>query len=661
VSDRILQKVFDNQAHSPFLHSVASVRRDGGLALALGGVRVRSLTDQEISRLAALGNFSEDWSRVSVADGFDCRFVRQSTFCGDVVLGRFGGRITVAEGVELPSGVYHSTLSDCVVGHDALVRGVGLLANVVVGARAVVRNCGNVTAAGETTFGNGASLPLGIETGGRDVAIYAEMELEAAAAVARSRSRHDFLKSYARLVAEYSDAARSNRTILETASVVSNTPTLRNCYVGPHAVIDGATLVTDSTLLSSADEPVRIESGSCVTRSLLQWGSRVSTMALVDQAVLTEHSHVERHGKLTSSILGPNTVVGQGEVTACLLGPFVGFHHQALLIAALWPEGKGNISSGANVGSNHTGKAPDQEFWPGEGAFLGLGVSIKYPADFSRAPYTLVASGVSTLPQKVTFPFSLIRSPASHHEGVSPAYNEILPAWVLSDNLYAVRRNEAKYRARNRARRTRFSLDVFRPDTVELMRDACRRLEWVSRIQEVYTDRDIEGLGKNYLEEPARQTAIAAYRFHVRHYALLGLLERIREAQDHGRDAVLRVLHIRTDNPRWEHQRHLLTDELGVGDVLTGLRQLPELLYAVAARVEQSKARDDQRGAAIIPDYADAHPKASADVFVQRTWEETRRLQAEVDHLLGCLTPTPAAELLHNGVLPSAMSFLSGQ
>jgi hypothetical protein len=79
-----------------------------------------------------------------------------------------------------------------------------------------------------------------------------------------------------------------------------------------------------------------------------------------------------------------------------------------MLIAALWPEGKGNIAAGANVGSNHTSRAPDQEFWPGEGLYVGLGVNIKYPADFTQAPYTIIATGVSTLPQKVAFPFSLI-------------------------------------------------------------------------------------------------------------------------------------------------------------------------------------------------------------------------------------------------------------
>ena len=100
-------------------------------------------------------------------------------------------------------------------------------------------------------------------------------------------------------------------------------------------------------------------------------------------SAFAEHSSAEKHAKVTNSIVGPNTQIAQGEVTASLVGPFVGLHHQSMLIGVLWPEGKGNVASGANVGSNHTSRAPDQELWCGEGMFLGLGVNVKYPADFS--------------------------------------------------------------------------------------------------------------------------------------------------------------------------------------------------------------------------------------------------------------------------------------
>ena len=90
-------------------------------------------------------------------------------------------------------------------------------------------------------------------------------------------------------------------------------------------------------------------------------GAEVAGHAIVRQSVLLEHSGVEDHGIINETILGPNTSVAKGEVTASLVGPFVGFHHQSLLISAYWPEGKGNVAYGAKVGSNHTGRAPDQE------------------------------------------------------------------------------------------------------------------------------------------------------------------------------------------------------------------------------------------------------------------------------------------------------------
>jgi hypothetical protein len=636
---------FAATTQSELLRAVASVRRDGGVALALGlgqgQARLRHLFREEITRLESMGNSSDDWSRVRVAGGFDWRRVRHSTFHGDVILGGFTRYARVADGLELPAGIYHSTLANCVVGNDALIRDVKLLSNYVVGEAATLLNCGRITCDPGTAFGNGATLPLGIESGGRDVPVYAEVDVEGAATVARSRSRPEFLQAYTRAVADYTAEAASQRGIIERGAVLSNTPAIHNTYLGPCAVIDGATLVTDSTLLSNEREPVRIESGACVTHSLLQWGSRVSTLAIVDRSVLTEHSHVERHGKVTASLLGPNTTVAEGEVTACLLGPFVGFHHQALLIAALWPEGKGNVSYGANVGSNHTTKAPDQEFWPGEGAFLGLGVNIKYPADFSQAPYTIIACGVTTLPQKLTFPFSLVNTPAALPPGLSPAFNEIIPGWVLAHNFFTLKRNEGKYRTRNQAKRSALTFEVFRPDIVDLMRDACRRLEAVARPQEVYTERDIKGLGKNFLMEASRQSAIAAYRFYIRYYALLGLMEAAAATVAVGLQTD-RLLTTSSDEPRWEHQRQLLCGELGVTDVVAALRSLPEMLKEVARDVEQSKARDDQRGPGIIPDYASAHGSAADDPFVRQTWEETRRLQAELEGLIALLeSPAP--------------------
>jgi hypothetical protein len=360
----------------------------------------------------------------------------------------------------------------------------------------------------------------------------------------------------------------------------------------------------------------------------------------VERAVLAEHAEVERHAKVTGSILGPNTAIAQGEVTASLLGPFVASHHQALLIAVSWPEGKGNVSHGASVGSNHTSRAPDQECRPGEGMFFGLGTNIKFPADFSQSPYSVVACGVTTLPQKVCFPFSLINLPSAHWPGISPAFNQITPAWLLTDNLYALKRAEAKYRARNKARRCRLRLEVLRPDTVDLMRDACRRLEAVREIREVYTEREIRGLGANVLLESTRLKAIDAYRFAMRCYALLGLKDFLQAVRpDACASTAAWCLTRPSTDARWEHQRVLLCEELRVRDVRSALAQLPAVVEKVARDVERSRMKDDERGRRILADYPETHLPTRDDRLVQQSWDEAHRVQAEVERLLARLAP----------------------
>jgi hypothetical protein len=620
---------------SGLLRRIAQVRDDGGRGYALGSAVLRPLTAAEVQQLESQGNDCDDWSRVRVADGFDARRVRRCSFQGEVVLGRFSRRVAVAGGAELPAGVYQATVADCVIGHDALVRDVRLLSNYVVGEGVRLLNCGTVTCDAGTAFGNGRALPVGVETGGRDVRVFADISLALAAAVARSRGDKDLLQRYAAWVEEYRVRATSPRGVLEPGAAVYNTPKIHNLFLGAGARVDGAQAVENSTILSEPSDPARIESGAVVSESLLQWGSHVSSAAVVDRSVLIEHAAAERHAKVTNSIVGPNTAVGAGEVTSSLVGPFVGFHHQALLIGAVWPEGKGNVAYGANVGSNHTIKAPDQEFFPGEGLFLGLGVNVKYPADFTRSPYTAIACGVNTLPQQVAFPFALVTTPAVARPGVPPAYNEIIPAWMLLHNAYALRRNEEKFRDRNRARRESLILELWRPEIVDLVRDACRRLEAVSRPRDVYTDKDIPGLGKNYLCEEHRRPALTAYRVYTQLYALLGL----KAQAELGPELLYRGTDPRSPSERWEHQRRVLHDDFGLRDVREALSLLPDLLEQAARAVEDSRGKDDARGPRIIADYAAVHAPAAEDPVVLRTWAWARRLQAEVRALLAAAEP----------------------
>lgn len=634
-----LAAVEEALASSAFHREIARVREgssDGSVLFA--GEELRSLSPEEIAVLEENRNVCEEWEGIRVASGFDAGRVFDSRFLGRVVLGAFTGTAEPEPGVVLPSGVYRSVISNCEIGNDALVSSVGLLANTIVNEGARLLNSGSILCSGETTFGNGIELPLAIEAGGREVAVYSEITVSVAGAVASSREDREGISEYGSLVEEYRDKSRSNRSVIGRYGVIANTPRVENFYLADHCTIRDAVLVTECTVLGSDEEPTEIGAGAIVTSSILQWGATVEGGALVDRSVLTEHSRVGRHGKVTDSIIGPNTGIEAGEVTSSLVGPFVGFHHQALLIAAFWPEGKGNVAYGANVGSNHTAKAADQEIWPGEGTFFGLGCSVKFPSDFTEAPYSVIATGVTTLPQRIRFPFSLINAPGEVLPGVPPAYNEIVPGWVLSDNLYSVRRDERKFPMRNEARRSRFDFEVFRPDLMDLVLRARAALERVEETKEVYTGGDIEGLGKNYLTEKNRLKAIETYTFFLRYYALNGLRREATILLEAGEEpGHQRLMAEDPVSPRWRHERDVLVGE-GHGENLSGdLRQLGEILRQMAVSVQSSKEKDDRRGVGIISDYPSAHPPAVDDPIVIEMWKELEAWDEEVERLIAAL------------------------
>ena len=640
--------VLQSIAQSVFLKSVAVALEATPQSRGL-----RQLSAPEISELKAQHNGSEDWTRIWVAPNFNPHKVVGCFFSGDVQLGHFSGKVSLETGVKIGSGVYNCDLSNVSVGDNAFLANTSLIANYRIGPGVVVQGCGRVICTGRTAFGNGQKVSLGLEVAGRETAYYAEITVEVAAQIAAHRQPVT-IAEYEAAVVKYVEAATSHVGIIEAGAVIQNTPKVINVYVGHDAVIDSASSLEDCTLLSGrGEESVYIGAGACIKESIVQWGARIETHAIVENSVCCEHSFVDSHGKLRHSLLGPNSGLSAGECTHSLVGPFVGFHHQSLLIAAYWPEGKGNIGYGANVGSNHTGKAPDQEIWPGEGTFFGLGVNIKFPTDLSRAPYSIIASGVATLPQRIEMPFSLINARAESIEGVSPAYNEILPGWVLSDNIYAVRRNERKYAIRNKASRGEFGFEVFRPEIVDLMVKARKALQKAeaalsparavlqkvggvidSSRRPVYTDKDIPGLGKNFMKETARLEGIEAYSFYIRLYALKGLFFAVKFSLQNGPDANSLLETGAIGDPRYEHEQALLLSEFPGRSVKDLLGELVAANEKVAADTLLSKEKDDFRGVRIVPDYASAHTPAREDPFVRITLKDTEELKIEVDAIL---------------------------
>jgi len=573
----------------------------------------RALTPPEIARLEAQGNHAPDWSSVTVAPDFDPAFVVGNTFFGRCVLGSFSLHPGRLDGeVALPSGVYHTTVMNSVIGNNSAIHRCPLICGYRIGHDVVISDSRLIFGI-PCSFGNGASVSAGIETGGRMVPLLADLTLEAAAKIAAHPGNGKLAAEIDRYVEQYARRCQLSYGIVGEFTEIGGTHHIENVWIGPSARISSAGSLKDATILSASDEQSVVRDGASLFRAVLQEGCEVSTGAIVSHSLLFEHSSVERHAKVTESVIGPNSVIGEGEVTASFVGPFTALHHHSLLIAAYWPEGKGNIGYGANVGSNHTSRVPDQEIWPGEGMFFGLGCSVKFPANFRSAPYTVIATGVITLPQRVEFPFSLITEPSTALPGIPRAYNRLLPAWSLSDNLYALMRNEVKYAVRNQARRSSIPTELFRPDIVEMMKHALTRLEEVAPQREYYTEEHIEGLGKNVLLEEDRLRAVDTYRRFIS-YASLNERRRAYSAM---------------------RPQELQAQAERVREDLTALQ---EMLARTEKDTAASREKDQRRGTRIIDDYRQTHPALENDPFIVELLRKHGEERAEIERILARLS-----------------------
>ena len=194
---------------SAFLESIGSLKNLKKGKSRLFGDAVRSLTRDEIAILEKQGNRCGDWSRILVSKNFQTESIHGTLFVGDCVLGLFSGDdVEVDAGVALPSGITRSTVSGSEIGDGCLISDVGVVSDYVLKPGSVVFRTDALTASGDCQFGNGLPIPVGMETGGREVLSYAEMTIPVAEAVATRRGDKAFLKAYGDFVKDYVQACR---------------------------------------------------------------------------------------------------------------------------------------------------------------------------------------------------------------------------------------------------------------------------------------------------------------------------------------------------------------------------------------------------------------------------------------------------------------------
>jgi hypothetical protein len=589
----------------------------------------RPLSYGERLCLESQGNICADWSRVRIESDAGMETIRNNWFEGDVLITGFHGSWPGPDGRTWPAGMANCRVLDAVIGNACLYH-IARLERQVIEDGAVLVGLGELDCPSPTSFSLGRAIHPGTEAGMRSVWIWDSITLDEC--VAALSLPADAQKQFRQKLDAAINPLLSRFGYVGKGASVLHARHIHGAFIGPGTSITGASLIREAALISAPGERCEVAEEGWIEHSLLQPGARVESGGKVSGSLLLEHASVTWGGMVFQSVVGPNTQVNKGEMSASLVGPFVGFHHQSLLISAIWPEGRGNIAYGANVGSNHTGKKPDQEIRPGEGNFFGLGCSIKFPANFEDSPYSIIATGVATLPQRLAFPFTLINQPLSSFPELGPAINEIVPGWMWSDNAYSLVRRSYKFESSNEARRHDFTVDpdselpkgfftsrLFTPAMASRALRSLSALRAAPKDKLYYLDKDIEGLGKNFLHAKRLAPAVDAYA----DYLTFFLFRTFADRPDHA----------------WSDELKLLIpaigEAIGAGGNLRGyLSAQLGRLKAFRGHLLESLARDDKRGRQVFDDYADFHDEPEKDPALARLDKEVQQLLTRLETAL---------------------------
>jgi carbonic anhydrase/acetyltransferase-like protein (isoleucine patch superfamily) len=309
-------------------------------------------------------------------------------FSGDIRLGVFNEPFIDESGISIQSGILNARLHNCSIGSNVIINNIGdYIANYNIEDKVVIKNCGKIRTEGISTFGNGTTVNVLNETGGRAVKIWDRLSAHEAYIIALYRHRHEAVRIIEKMVEDYSLAHSSGRGTIGQNSKIFNTSNVRNINFGPSSYVEGAMILNEGSVNSSEADPVFIGPGVIMEHFIICSGSKVTESTLIDKCFIGQGCVLAKHYSAEHSLFFANCGGYHGEACSIFAGPYTVTHHKStLLIAGIFSFM--NAGSGSNQ-SNHMYKlGPIHQGIMERGSKTTSDSYLLWPARIG--PYTLI-------------------------------------------------------------------------------------------------------------------------------------------------------------------------------------------------------------------------------------------------------------------------------
>ena len=306
----------------------------------------RHLTQEEIEVLERNSCWAENWECVLVAETFRPYGFHRVLFYGDIRLGSFDKQVEVTKGFTKHAGINDATLRNVTVGNDCLIEKVGnFINNYTIGDDCYISNICTMETTEGATYGEGHIVSVLNEMGDGNVILFHDLNSQLAALMVKHFNDKVLKDNITRLINEEIRFTLPERGTIGNGVKIINTKEVTNTVVKDDCEINGASRLSDCTIMSSKDASVYIGTGVICENSIISNGCSITNSVKMQDCFVGEACQITNGFTAEASVFFANSFMANGEACAAFCGPFSASHHKSSLLI-------GGEFSFYNAGSN---------------------------------------------------------------------------------------------------------------------------------------------------------------------------------------------------------------------------------------------------------------------------------------------------------------------
>ena len=294
---------------------------------------MRQLSDEEIRILEDRNCWAEDWTNVHVSDDFKPNYMHRVMLYGEISIGDFDKNIEVSRGFMKHSGINNATLRNVTIGDNCLIENIGgFINNYTIGDDCYISNVNAMETTDGATYGEGNLISVLNEVGDGNVILFSELNSQFAAFMAKHFCDKPLKDAIRRLINEEIARKRHEQAYIGNNVKIVNTKEITNTIVYDDCEINGASRLSDCTILSSPVSNVYIGTGVICENSIISEGSSIINSVKIQDCFIGEACQISNGFTASSSVFFANSYMSNGEACAAFCGPFTASHHKSSLL-----------------------------------------------------------------------------------------------------------------------------------------------------------------------------------------------------------------------------------------------------------------------------------------------------------------------------------------